>query len=103
MAGRAIPERAKIRHEKSRPLIDDLEQRLRHTRASLSPKSDPAKAMDYALNCWCAMTRFLEDGRICLSNNAAERALRGITVGRRNWTICGSDTDSVSIGIEIWL
>lgn len=47
--------------------------------------------MDYALKRWDAMTRFLEDGRICLSNNAAERALRGIAVGRRNWTFCGSD------------
>jgi hypothetical protein len=40
---------------------------------------------------WPAFTRFLEDGRICLSNNAAERALRGVAVGRRNWTFCGSD------------
>ncbi|MFV3078088.1 IS66 family transposase, partial [Niveispirillum fermenti] len=80
-------------YEKSRPLIDDLEQRQRHARASLSPMSDPAKAMDSAMNSWCAITRFLEDGRICLSNNAAERALRGIAVGRRNWTICDSDAD----------
>ncbi len=89
--GRAIAQRAETRQEKSRPLIDDLAQWLRHARARLSPKSDPAKAMDYALNRWGAMTRFLEDGRICLSNNAAERALRGIAVGRRNRTFCGSD------------
>lgn len=89
--GRAIAQHAETRQEKSRPLIDDLEQWLRQARARLSPKSDPAKAMDYALNRWGAMTRFLEDGRICLSNNAAERALRGIAVGRRNWTFCGSD------------
>lgn len=89
--GRAIAERAETRQEKSRPLIDDLEQWLRHACARLSPKSDPAKAMDYALKRWGVMTRFLEDGRICLSNNAAERALRGIAVGRRNRTFCGSD------------
>jgi len=48
--------------------------------------------MDYSLKRWTAMTRFLDDGRICMSNNAAERAVRGIAVGRRNWTFCGSDT-----------
>src|SRR5690606_10650426 len=41
---------------------------------------------------WPAFTRFLDDGRICMTNNAAERAVRGIAVGRRNWTFCGSDT-----------
>ena len=45
----------------------------------------------YSLNRWASLARFLDDGRICLSNNAAERALRGIAVGRRNWTFCGSD------------
>lgn len=95
LADRAIPERAKIRHEKSRPLIDDLEQRQCHTQASLSPMSDPAKAMDSALNRWCAMTQFLADGRICLSSNAAECALRGIAVGHRNWTFFGSDAGVV--------
>jgi transposase InsO family protein len=51
--------------------------------------------MDYSLKRWTAMTRFLDDGRICMSNNAAERAVRGIAVGRRNWTFCGSDTGGV--------
>lgn len=89
--GRAIAERTETRREKSRPLIDDLEQWLRHAYARLSPKSDPAKAMDYALKRWDAMTRFLEDGRICLSNNAAERALRGIAMMR---SLC---TSSLSV------
>ena len=48
-----------------------------------------AEAMDYSLKRWAALTRFLDDGRICLSNNAAERAVRGIAVGRRNWTFAG--------------
>jgi transposase len=48
--------------------------------------------MDYGLKRWPTFTRFLDDGRICLTNNAAERALRGIAVGRRNWTFCGSDS-----------
>ena len=57
----------------------------------LSARSDTAKAINYILSRWVAFTRFLDDGRICLSNNAAERALRGIAIGRRNWTFCGSD------------
>ena len=57
----------------------------------LSAKSETAKAIAYSLNRWAALTRFLDDGRLCMSNNAAERALRGIAVGRRNWTFAGSD------------
>jgi len=60
-------------------------------RSSLSRHNDVAKAMDYMLTRWHAFTRFLDDGRICLANNAAERALRCVAVGRRNWTFCGSD------------
>jgi hypothetical protein len=47
--------------------------------------------MDYSLKRWSTFTRFLDDGRICMTNNAAERAVRGIAIGRRNWTFCGSD------------
>ena len=54
-------------------------------------KAPVAKAIDYSLKRWRAFTRFLDDGRLCMSNNAAERAVRGIAVGRRNWTFCGSD------------
>lgn len=59
--------------------------------AKLSRSNDVAKAMDYMLKRWSAFTRFLGDGRICLSNNAAERALRGIALGRKSWLFCGSD------------
>jgi transposase len=59
-------------------------------RGRLSPKSETAKAIDYMLRRWPSFALFLEDGRVCLSNNAAERAIRGIAVGRRNWTF-GSD------------
>lgn len=51
-----------------------------------------AKAMEYSLKRWDALTRFLDDGRICMTNNAAERAVRGIAVGRKNWTFAGSDS-----------
>ena len=64
---------------------------MRAERAKLSPASAVAKAMDYMLKRWPSFTAFLDDGRICLTNNAAERALRGIAVGRRNWTFAGSD------------
>ena len=60
-------------------------------RARLSRHADLAKAIDYMLKRWPAFTRFLDDGRICLSNNAAERALRGIALGRRAWLFAGSD------------
>jgi len=64
---------------------------LREERRKLSSKAPVAKAIDYTLKRWCAFARFVDGGRLCLSNNAAERAVRGIAVGRRNWTFCGSD------------
>ncbi|WP_425411934.1 IS66 family transposase [Magnetospirillum moscoviense] len=91
IAGLSPEERQAARAERSRPLIDDMALWLHHKRAGLSGKSDTAKAMDYLLKRWPAFTLFLADGRVDLSNNAAERALRGIAVGRRNWTFAGSD------------
>ena len=64
---------------------------MREQRAKLSRGNDLARAMDYMLKRWNSFTRFLDDGRICLSNNAAERALRGIALGRRSWLFAGSD------------
>ncbi len=89
--GRSSVERVAIRQQQSKPLVLDLEHYLREQRMLLSAKSDTAKAINYILSRWVAFTRFLDDGRICLSNNAAERALRGIAIGRWNWTFCGSD------------
>jgi hypothetical protein len=60
-------------------------------RAKLSRGNDVAKAIDYMLKRWSAFTRFLNDGSICLSNNAAERGVRGITLGRKPRLFCGSD------------
>jgi len=86
------PERRRaVRQELSAPLAADLEAWMREQRAKLSRRNDVAKAMDYMLKRWGSFTRFLEDGRICLSNNAAERALRGIALGRKSWLFCGSD------------
>ena len=85
------PERVAVRQERSRPLITELEAWLREQRHKLSSKSDTAKAIDYSLKRWAALTRFLDDGRLCMSNNAAERTLRCVAVGRHNWTFAGSD------------
>jgi transposase len=84
-------ERLSVRKERARPLVIELEAWLRVQHQRVSRKSEIGKAIAYALNHWQALIRFLDDGRICLSNNAAERALRGIAVGRRNWTFAGSD------------
>jgi transposase len=89
--GLSADERLRLRAEQSRPLVSDFGAWLRQNRARLSSKAETAKAIDYVLKRWTSFTRFLEDGRVCLSNNAAERALRGIAVGRRNWTFAGSD------------
>ncbi len=64
---------------------------MRTERAKLSRHSEVAKAMDYMLKRWEVFARFLSDGRICLTNNAAERELRGIALGRKAWLFAGSD------------
>ena len=84
--------RLAVRNERSRLVVADLERWMRACRAKLSGKSAMAKAFDYLLRRWPSFTRFLDDGRVCLLNNAAERAIRPIAVGRRNWTFAGSDT-----------
>jgi len=89
--GQSAERRRAVRQELSAPLLADLESWLREQRAKLSRGNDLAKAMDYMLKRWPAFTRFLDDGRICLSNNAAERALRGIALGRKSWLFAGSD------------
>jgi transposase len=89
--GQTAEQRRAVRQELSAPLVADLETWLREQRAKLSRGNDLAKAMDYMLKRWAAFTRFLDDGRICMSNNAAERALRGIALGRKSWLFAGSD------------
>jgi transposase len=89
--GLAPDQRHAVRQERSAPLVKDLERWMIETRDKLSRGHDLTKAFNYMLRRWPSFTRFLEDGRICLSNNAAERALRGIALGRRSWLFCGSD------------
>ena len=89
--GQSADWRKIVRQEQSAPLVADLEAWMRTERAKLSRGNDVAKAMEYMLKRWSAFTRFLDDGRLCLSNNAAERELRTVAVGRKNWTFAGSD------------
>ena len=84
-------ERLEVRHERGRPRVEALGVWLREQRGRLSPNNQVAKAIAYSLNIWDALVRFLDDGRLCMTNNAAERALRCIAVGRNNWTFAGSD------------
>ena len=80
-----------VRQEQSAPLVAALEAWMREDRRKLSRHSDVAGAIDYMLKRRASFTRFLDDGRICLTNNAAERALRGVALGRKAWLFCGSD------------
>ena len=84
-------ERLRVRQERSRPLVVGLENWLREQRGRVSKNSETGKAINYSLKRWLALTRFLDDGRLCMSNNAAERELRAVAVGRKNWTFAGSD------------
>ena len=89
--GSSTDERLALRRQRVAPLVADLESWMRAQRGRLSRHSDVGKAMDYMLKRWDTFTRFLDDGRICLTNNAAERALRGIALGRKSWLFAGSD------------
>src|SRR3954451_19883318 len=89
--GRSAAERLHVRREQSAPLVADLEVWLRDQRSRLSRSASVAEPIDYMLRRWPSFARFLDDGRICLSNNAAERALRGFALGRRSWLFAGSE------------
>jgi transposase len=89
--GLSAGDRLAVRQRESKPIVVDLEKWMRAERARLSRHAETARAIDYMLTRWPAFSRFLDDGRICLSNNAAERALRGIALGRRAWLFVGSD------------
>jgi len=89
--GRSAADRLAVRQELSAPLMTELHAWLTDQRAKLSRNHDLTKACLYMLRRWEAFTRFLEDGRVCISNNAAERALRCVPLGRKAWLFCGSD------------
>ena len=89
--GHSAAERRAVRQARIAPLVAELESWMKTERVRLSRHAETAKAIDYMLKRWPAFTRFLDDGCICLTNNAAERALRGIALGRRSWLFAGSD------------
>jgi transposase len=84
-------ERRRYRQTEALPLIGDLKAWLEATVPKLSGKSELAQAMRYALGRWAALSRYLDDGRLEIDNNAAERALRGVALGRKNYLFAGSD------------
>jgi hypothetical protein len=84
-------ERLRVRQDRSAPLLTDLEAWLRAESARLSRSSNVIKPINYLLNRWEGFARFVHDGRICMTNNAAERALRGFALGRKAWLFAGSD------------
>jgi transposase len=89
--GLSAEQRLAERGQRSAPAVIALESWMRAERAKLSRHSKVAKAIDYMLTRWPSFTGFLDDGRSCLSNNAAERALRGLALGRKSWLFAGSD------------
>jgi hypothetical protein len=89
--GRSPDERRAVRQERSRPLLAAMKPWLEQTLATLSQKSATAKAIRYVLTRWTALTRFCDDGRIEIDNNAAERALRCVSLGRKNYLFAGSN------------
>ena len=91
ISGCRVDQRRARRQELSAPKVADLRAWMHEQRGKLSGSNDVAKAMDYMLKRWVVFARFLDDGRICLTNNAAERALRGIALGRKSWLFAGSD------------
>jgi transposase len=89
--GKPPDERRAQRQARAGPLLQQLHAWLSATLPKLSNKSELALAMRYALTRWVALTRYCEDGRVEIDNNAAERALRTIALGRKNWLFAGSD------------
>ena len=90
--GKPPDERRAVRQTQSKPLLDSLRQWFEATLSKLSRKSETTVAIRYALSRWDALVRYIEDGRIEIDNNAAERSLRGVALGRKNYLFAGSDT-----------
>jgi len=80
-----------LRQERSVPILTDIESYLKREQPQVLPKSPEGQAIAYALSNWDALIRYCEDGDLAIDNNAAERALRGVAVGRKNWEFLGSD------------
>jgi transposase len=91
ITGRSPEQRRRVRQEQSAPLLTDLKEWLQTERSRLSRSASVIKPIDYLLRRWDRFAGFVEDGRMCLTNNAAERALRGFALGRKAWLFAGSE------------
>jgi len=89
--GRSAEERRAVRNERSKPLLESLKQWFEETLGKLSKKSDTTRAIHYSLDRWEALTRYCDDGHLEIDNNAAERSLRAVVLGKKNYLFCGSD------------
>ncbi len=84
--------RCSVRQAQAKPILDDLRHWMEKMLGSLSAKSDTAGAIRYALSHWRALTRYVDDGLLEIDNNAAERALRAVSIGRKNYLFFGADS-----------
>src|SRR5437879_13284014 len=89
----------RLRQLQSRPILHKLHNYLLEIQAEILPKSPEGRAARYSLKNWTALTRYCEDGDLAIDNNATERAIRSVAIGRNNWLFFGSDeagnTDAV--------
>jgi hypothetical protein len=83
--------RLALRRTRSQPILEDIKAYLERERPQVLPKSPISQAIAYTLSNWEALVRYSKDGDLEIDNNGAERSLRGVAVGRRNWTFFGSD------------
>jgi len=89
--GLVAEERLRLRQLQSRPILDKLHGYLEEIQAEMLPKSPEGRAARYTLKNWEALNRYAADGNLEIDNNATERAIRGVAVGRNNWVFFGSD------------
>jgi transposase len=89
--GKPLDQRREVRQAQAQPLLDSLRQWFEEILSKLSRKSETTAAIRYALSRWDALTRYIKDGHIEIDNNAAERSLRGVALGRKNYLFAGSD------------
>jgi transposase len=93
--GKPAELRCSVRQTRAKPLLDDLRSRMEKSLRSLSTKSETAGAIRYALSHWRALTRYVDDGLLEIDDSAAERALRAVALGRKNYLFCGSNSGGV--------
>ena len=101
--GLSAKERRSIRQLKSKPIVAAFEAWARAQLGAISRKGELAKAINYGLNRWASFTLFLEDGRVAIDNNAAERAMRPIGIGRKNWLFAGSSAGGETLASAMTL